>query len=107
MLPSETAVEGGCEGRRKKVVDYRGVKKRRGGGLVWLLATDLKTIASRRRGNFKHTSIDGPDGFCSSKSPEGGWNRVKIEDSTHSVHDRRALRQFTRGFTVSSDASLS
>lgn len=42
------------------------------GGVVWLLATDLKTIASRRRGNFKHTSIDGPDGFCSSKSPEGG-----------------------------------
>lgn len=28
-------------------------------------------------------------------------------DSTHSVHDRRALRQFTRGFTVSSDANLS
>lgn len=35
---------------------------------------------------------------------EGG---CESSDSTHSVHDRRALRQFTRGFTVSSDANLS
>lgn len=76
--------------------------------MAWLLATDLKTIGSRRRGNFKHSFIDGPDGFCSTKSPEGGVERgCESSDSTHSVHDRRALRQFTRGFTVSSDASLS
>lgn len=76
--------------------------------MAWLLATDLKTIGSRRRGNFKHSFIDGPDGFCSTKSPEGVWNGgCESSDSTHSVHDRRALRQFTRGFTVSSDASLS
>lgn len=42
--------------------------------MAWLLATDLKTIGSRRRGNFKHSFIDGPDGFCSTKSPEGVWN---------------------------------
>lgn len=38
---------------------------------------------------------------------ERGRGGCESRDSTHSVHDRRALRQFTRGFTVSSDANLS
>lgn len=42
MLPSETAVEGGCEGRRKKVVDYRGVKEKERGWVGVALSDGLK-----------------------------------------------------------------
>lgn len=60
--------------------------------MAWLLATDLKTIGSRRRGNFKHSFIDGPDGFCSTKSPEGGVERGKKgEEESVNRATRRTL----------------
>ena len=49
-----------------------------------------KIRQERRRGNFKHSFIDGPDGFCSTKSPEGGVERGK-EGEEESVN--RATRR--------------
>lgn len=64
----------------------------------------LNTVLSTGRMAFVRRNR--PRGGCGTGERRRG-GECESSDSTHSVHDRRALRQFTRGFTVSSDANLS